>query len=200
MMVEAEQIRTEVVHALRTRAIPMLSEASNVEKCVISWAPRMDKCAGKAYYSASRGHRVRLSKPIYSLEENQFDFRDTVLHELAHVACVGHKHDLFWKRTFMYLGGSGKQRHNLKTLPYRKNAKVMCRCNECGRQKLLGPAQAWAAQKGKRDYHCLAVVNNEEYDLAGTRMSFQKYCNGKLEPPYGWTYGAMNAARKSGGK
>lgn len=195
MMAQAIEIRSEV--ALKLQAAGRIEDARRVATCVVSWAPRMDKCAGKAFFSLSRGGKVRLSKPIYSIPENQFDFRETVLHEFAHIASVGDHHGSHWKSTYVSFGGNGSIKHNLKTLPYRRNPRVSCRCSECGRQVQLGPAQAWAAQHMKRNYWCLAVVNHETFDATGVRTSFNKHCGGYFLPPFGWTYGAMNAARKA---
>lgn len=196
MLAQAIDIRREVAEKLQ--AMGRIEDARRVATCSVSWAPRMDKCAGKAFFSMSRGAKVRLSKPIYSIPENQFDFRETVLHEFAHIATVGDHHGHRWKSTYIALGGNGQVKHNLKTLPYRRNPRVQCRCNKCGRTRLLGPAQAWAAQHGKRAYYCFAELSPYQPATETSLPVNRRICDGQLEPPYGWTYGAMNAARKAG--
>lgn len=63
--------------------------------------------AKRRYGQCQYGPRVlSFSRPLTVLREED-DFRNTVLHEIAHALTPRHNHDRVWKRQFLAIGGDG---------------------------------------------------------------------------------------------
>jgi predicted SprT family Zn-dependent metalloprotease len=116
---------------------------------------RLRTSAGQARY---RDSRVSLNPYLYALEANRGEFRNTVIHELAHlVAGAGKGHGPKWKAVFRHMGGNGQRCHNLegasafRAAP-RRTRKVKVECQGCGHVLEMGIVRARRMASGRRTY------------------------------------------------
>ena len=103
LLYEARKIAREVVatHPCHAQALQGLTFKV--------WS--MSRCAGKAWPYRKL---VKLSRSYYSSEDNfARDFRDTVLHEIAHVLTPGDHHGPKWRSVAREIGCTAKRCHTL---------------------------------------------------------------------------------------
>lgn len=125
-------------------------KANAVRTTRIIWSDRLVTSAG----TAKAGARiVKLARRIFENEATLADLRETVLHELAHIICPGHKHDIVWQTWAKRLGSSGEECHKL-AVPQRafRNPSQDAHCQRCFETVKIGPSQAKSLRRGKRSY------------------------------------------------
>ena len=78
----------------------------DLDRVQIRMSSRLTRSAGNA---DPRSGLVQLSVPIFCLEENASGYRNTVLHEIAHVIAGPHvpAHGRVWRDRFLEIGGNG---------------------------------------------------------------------------------------------
>ena len=141
------------LHEIAVKTIAQLREdfpQYNFTGITLKWSNRMTRAAG----NASSRRVIKLSVPIWQVEENEHDFVDTVLHEVAHIlAGVREMHGPKWKRIARELGCTARRCHQLQT-PERKT--ISHPCSICGEPMELGPIRWKKAQRGwkYRHGHC----------------------------------------------
>lgn len=115
-----------------------------LSKVRFEWSGKMTRAAGNARSTGL----IRFSAQIWSIGENHFDaFRNTVLHEIAHIiAGARHGHDDVWKRIAMNIGCTGERCHQLE-VPKSKPRQEWP-CSVCAETMLLGPRQINKAKRG----------------------------------------------------
>lgn len=88
------------------------AERARIRMARISFSDKLTSCGGHC-----TGFKIELSGPLFDQPENQFDFEDIVLHELAHAATPRDPgHGSQWKCVAWSLGCSGDATHNMKTM------------------------------------------------------------------------------------
>lgn len=83
------------------------------------------RVAGRAYV---RAETIKLSARIFAIPQNIGGFRETVLHELAHILRCEHGHDPLWKMIAQKIGSTGARCHKLKTIRNKHYMAVCCKC------------------------------------------------------------------------
>ena len=126
-----------------------------------SFSGRMTRAAGNA-----RPHLglIRFSSKIWSIESNSVEeFKNTVLHEVAHIlAGAGQGHNSKWRRIAIEIGCTGERCHRLATPPRKPRQEWPCRV--CGSPLTLGPRQIQSAKAGRRSYRhstCKPIFSTE---------------------------------------
>lgn len=87
------------------------AERARIRMARISFSDKLTAAGGQC-----AGVNIELSGPLFDQPENQFDFDDTVLHELAHAACREGGHGSHWKCVAWFIGCSGNVYHNMRTM------------------------------------------------------------------------------------
>jgi len=112
------QTREELlVRAKALQAVTVLNahltdgERARIRMARISFSEKLTSCGGQC-----TGTDVELSGPLFDQPENQFDFDDTVLHELAHAAVRERGHNSHWKCVAWSIGCSGNVFHSMRTM------------------------------------------------------------------------------------
>jgi len=101
---------------------------------------RMTRAAGMAHVGGPKMGLVKLSVAIFTDPRNadtaEKELRDTIRHELAHIAVgPGHGHDRTWKLTAMLLGDSGDRCHTMAvTVKRRERFDFELSCSCCGHE------------------------------------------------------------------
>lgn len=110
---------------------------------------RLTSSAGNA---CPKRKQIGLSLPIFSLEENRGEFRNTVLHELAHVIAgpAVRAHGVEWRRIFLELGGNGKRTHQMRAKG--RHHRHTVHCEKCHDPIEVGTRMRNSIAKGRRDY------------------------------------------------
>ena len=76
--------------------------ASRLRHTSIRWSDRLTATAGRA---SERRNLIELSWPIFKREDNQHGFRNTVLHEIAHIIAGDRAmHNRIWRHTCIKIG------------------------------------------------------------------------------------------------
>lgn len=99
---------------------------------------RMTASAGRAMY---RFKLIELSEPIFTRDENDEGFKDTVLHEIAHILTPGKQHGYAWQWVARRIGGTGERCHTLKCERRKKGVRHTVTCPICNEPMKLGPTQ-----------------------------------------------------------
>lgn len=139
---EAMRLLEEVKHRF-----PEYREA--LLRVEIRLSQRLTRSAGNA---DPRTGLIQLSEPIFRLEENTAAFKNTVLHEIAHII-VGpdvRAHGAEWRATFLQLGGNGQRTHNLRSSGQHRTHQASC--SRCGDEIELGTRRFRRLVAGARDY------------------------------------------------
>ncbi len=114
----------------------------------------MSSCAGRAWPHMKL---VKLSRSYYSCENNfARDFRDTVLHEMAHILTPGQNHNQNWKNVAIKIGCNGNRCHSLSLAQgYKKRRRlyynVQCKC---GVSKITARGHSRHCLTGTFGYYC----------------------------------------------
>jgi predicted SprT family Zn-dependent metalloprotease len=129
---------------LETEALSILAEvrehhpehAAALATVRVRISRRLVRSAGNA---DPRLGLVQLSEPIFRLEENAPMFRNTVLHELAHVIAGPEvrAHGREWRAIFLALGGDGRRTHSLRAAGEHRLRPA--RCVRCAGTVEIGP-------------------------------------------------------------
>jgi len=123
-------------------------------KTRIEFSNKLTSTAGKARYSQNV---ITLSWPIFCQPENQAGFRNTMLHEIAHIVLgPGYGHNRIWKYTHRKIGGNGKRTHLLTTKKrraYRRAYKAAIVVCACGYKVRIGPIQHKRLREGVQYRH-----------------------------------------------
>ena len=168
LLEDAEQVRAACIGILREQGLVAMSAL--LRQVEIRWSNDLTVTAGIA-----RRDAVLLSAPIFTLPENQHDFADTVIHELAHIATPKHGHDGLWKHVAQMLGGSGERFHHLKVnRGGRGRRSYPLRCDRCH-------ATIYVTLSDSRDVRDGRIVMThrtcdgrlEQYRLASTALIMQ---------------------------
>lgn len=116
----------------------------------------MSSCAGRAFPHMKL---VKLSRSYYRDHENfDRDFRDTVLHEMAHILTPGQGHNQNWKNVAVKIGCNGNRCHSLSLAQgYKKRRtlyyNVQCKC---GVSKITARGHSRHCLTGTFGYYCRA--------------------------------------------
>ena len=149
LMKEAEAILREV-----QAAIPQDQQSTQMRMARIRWNNRLRKAAGRAFVgNGPKSGTIELSSDIFKRPENQKDFRNTVLHEIAHLLAPGDHHGPNWKQMAHRIGCTGERCHEMTTAPTRTRGRYPCKCVRCGTKMELGPVQAVKVLKGAAYTH-----------------------------------------------
>ncbi|MHC4936578.1 MAG: SprT family zinc-dependent metalloprotease [Planctomycetota bacterium] len=143
--------------ALRREALRILAETRRdhprhkhaLDRITIRISRRLTRSAGNA---DPRTGVVQLSEPIFRLEENAHGYRNTVLHEIAHVIAGPEvrAHGPEWRGIFLELGGNGRRTHEFRTSGQHRRHEA--RCSGCGGTVELGTRRHRRLLAGARDY------------------------------------------------
>ena len=102
----------------------------------IEWNSRLRTTAGRG---SSYLKRIQLSSVIFDHEQNQDSFRNTVLHELAHVlAGCEHHHNYVWRMVARRIGCNAQRTHRMAV---KRRPGGTATCLRCGQDMKLGPVQ-----------------------------------------------------------
>jgi len=104
---------------------------------VVNLSDRLKTTAGKANH---RFNMIILSVPIFTRPENIDGFRDTVLHEIAHLLTPGMRHNAIWQSVARRIGGTAERCHTL-ACERRRGERHKVTCLICGKPMILGPTQ-----------------------------------------------------------
>jgi predicted SprT family Zn-dependent metalloprotease len=93
-------------------------ETTRLQRAYFELSNRMTSAAGLATVGGPNTGRIKLSVKIFTDPRNadtaEADLRNTVLHELAHIAAPrGSKHGPVWKRLAVKFGCTGEQFHEM---------------------------------------------------------------------------------------
>ena len=143
--------------SLRAEALRILADTRrdfphykrDLDRVQIRMSTRLTRSAGNA---DPRSGLVQLSEPIFSLDENAPGYRNTVLHEIAHVVAGPDvpAHGKVWKSIFLELGGDGSRTHNFRAA--RQHKTHVARCAKCEGEVELGTRRYHRLLAGARDY------------------------------------------------
>ncbi len=141
-----EQAATEILGDVQRR-FPEHREA--LAKVQIRISRRLTRSAGNADPTTGV---VQLSEPIFRLDENSGAFRNTVLHEIAHVIAGPdvRAHGREWRTIFLSLGGDGRRTHGLRAA--RQHHLHVARCRRCSGEVEIGTRRLRRILAGARDY------------------------------------------------
>ncbi|MEE2857140.1 MAG: SprT-like domain-containing protein [Planctomycetota bacterium] len=120
---------------------------------------RLTRSAGNA---CPESRTVGISEPIFSVEENLPQLRNTILHELAHVIAGpdAKAHGKVWRSIFIEIGGNGERCHQLRARGQHRS--FQAKCERCQEDVEVG-TRVWNRLKGgSRDYShqgCGGVVS-----------------------------------------
>lgn len=134
---------------------------SALEGCEIRISHRLTRSAGNA---CAKTRTVGISAPIFTARENHPQFRNTVLHELAHVIAGSRvqAHGTRWRKIFIEIGGNGERCHEMRARGQHYQHQAVCQ--GCGSEVEVG-TRVWNRLKaGSRDYYhqgCGGVVTAE---------------------------------------
>ena len=146
----------------------------------IQLSGRLTSSAGNA---CPKRKQVGLSVPIFSLEENRGEYRNTVLHELAHIIAGPsvQSHGAEWRSIFLELGGNGKRTHQMRARG--RHRKHLIRCEKCDETIEVGTRMKNSIAKGRREYlhvGCggILICENSDPDPGVTTDSSTNKSNG----------------------
>ena len=145
---------------IRLRHAGLNGPAIKVKCASLKISGRLTKAGG---YAEIGRNRITLSRPLLSRLENRSKVRNTILHELAHLAAPPYQpneysnwrmHHAEWRRVCKLIGGDGKRCHTMETEPTRKRdgwAKAMC--DRCKVKMEIGPVRVKRMLKGTKYMH-----------------------------------------------
>jgi predicted SprT family Zn-dependent metalloprotease len=154
----AKQIVDEAVAILvslnRPELLAVKVKASNAMKVVAGMARR--KFMGDSVGNVRVEYEMRLSVPIYSRPENEHAFRNTVLHEAAHIlAGIEHGHNAHWQFVARSIGCTAQRCHTLNVGERRTQAGgIVLQCPRCKSTTRVGPTRAARFHENPNRYRC----------------------------------------------
>jgi len=92
---------------------------------------RLRAVAGRA---DTNHNTIELSTQIFSMPENHSGFRNTVLHEIAHLLHGEKGHKAGWRKVFKKIGGNGKRCHSFNVTTRQKTVY----CTQCMEEIKVG--------------------------------------------------------------
>jgi hypothetical protein len=96
---------------LERLAVELMEEHGLLPRWQFRWSHTY-RLAGSCQYLATRrspGRTIAISQPYALVNDREF-FRETMLHEIAHVLVgPGHWHDAVWKETARRIGSTGER-------------------------------------------------------------------------------------------
>ncbi len=133
-----------------------------LQETTIRLSGRLTSSAGNA---CPKRKQIGLSVPIFSLKENRGEYRNTVLHELAHVIAGPsvRSHGEEWRNIFLELGGNGKRTHQMRARG--RHHRHTVGCEKCGEGIEVSTRMRNSIAKGRRDYlhiGCGGILNCPE--------------------------------------
>lgn len=115
LLAQAEVIKEECAKLAEAWPHPLISRKAKLiraTKFAFSSHNKMLKSTGIAFPLKML---VVLSEPFFKHPENvELEFRETVIHELCHVACPLQGHNQTWQKLNVAMGGNGSVCHTLK--------------------------------------------------------------------------------------
>ncbi len=146
---DSETLKREALQILAETRRDFPHYKSDLDRVQVRLTSRLTRSAGNA---DTRTGIVQLSEPIFSLEENAPGYRNTVLHEIAHViAGPGvQAHGRVWRAIFLEIGGDGNRTHSFRAARQHKTHRA--RCGKCGGDVELGTRRYHRLLAGARDY------------------------------------------------
>ncbi|MDE0961412.1 MAG: SprT-like domain-containing protein, partial [Planctomycetota bacterium] len=140
--------------------------SGKLEGTIIRMSRRLTRSAGNA---CPKTRTIGISEPIFSLEENIGQFRNTVLHELAHVIAGPdvRPHGKIWRRIFLELGGDGERCHQLRARG--QHHSHVATCQRCQQDVMVGTRIWNRLNKGCKDYYhqgCRGIITVAGIDAA----------------------------------
>lgn len=149
MSQDAESLRREALKILAETRRDFPHYKRDLDRVLIRLSGRLTRSAGNA---DPRTGVVQLSEPIFSLKENAPGYRNTVLHEIAHVVAGPDvpAHGKVWRSVFIELGGDGSRTHNFRAA--RQHKTHAATCAKCRGEVELGTRRFHRLLAGARDY------------------------------------------------
>ena len=143
------ELQHEAEHILQQVSERFPHYRETLEGTTIRLSARLISSAGNA---CPRRKQIGLSIPIFSLKENREEYRNTVLHELAHIIAgpTVQSHGKEWRDIFIELGGNGKRTHQMRARG--RHHRHMIQCEQCGTDIEVSTRMKNSIAKGKRDY------------------------------------------------
>jgi len=122
---ELEREARAILEEIRAR---FPEHGAALDRVRIRISRRLVRSAGNAHPQTGL---VQLSEPIFRLDENAPMFRNTVLHEIAHVIAgpAARAHGREWRAIFLSLGGDGRRTHTLRAA--REHHRLPALCLRC---------------------------------------------------------------------
>jgi len=117
MITRAKEIRTELM-----MRFPIYQ--GELGRIVFSVNTRLRTTAGKAKHKL---FMVQLSNEIFRRAENESNFRNTVLHEIAHLLVgPGNGHNRRWKAMHRRIGGNAERCHSMACKHNARDYRAVC--------------------------------------------------------------------------
>lgn len=166
LMTEAESILDEV-----RRTFPEHKKSDAFRSAYLEWNSRLQVAAGRARIGGVHSGRIELSSKIFSREENQHEFRNVVLHEIAHLLAPPRTHHgTAWKHIALRIGCTAERTHELACTRPRSCYPVTC--NRCGDTVKVGAQRAAKILSGAHYTHsCGGQVLVKDGSLTQTQLS-----------------------------
>lgn len=122
---------------------------SALETTEIRISRRLTRSAGNA---CAKTRTVGISAPIFTVDENKPQFRNTVLHELAHVIAGenARAHGSRWRNIFIEIGGNGERCHQMRAKGQHNRHQALCL--KCDSEVEVGTRVWNRLEGGSRDY------------------------------------------------
>lgn len=117
---------------------------SKLEDAVVKLNRRMTAAAGRATRCTNT---IELSVPIFSDPQNESGFKNTVLHEIAHLLSPTRGHSQEWRKIHLLLGGDGSRCHRFRTIK-RNTTKYSIFCSVCGEEMKVGKVRYNKIKRG----------------------------------------------------
>jgi len=151
-----------------------------LEGTTINISRRLTRSAGNA---CPKTRTIGISEPIFSLDENVSQFRNTVLHEIAHVIAGpdARAHGKVWRDIFLELGGNGERCHQLRARG--QHHSHVARCQRCQQDVMVGTRIWNRLSKGSKDYYhpgCRGTIAVPGADLSDVDEGWWRQWGRKL--------------------
>lgn len=133
----------------------------NLNKTIIEINNRLRIPSGRVKFEYSF-YVIEINPHLFYPSENCSEFRETILHEIAHIIAglsFGHSH--IWKKILLRIGGNGKRCHKIKTgLKRNKTKRHLSYCSICNKEFSLSTRRKNMILKGYKFHHISCGKNS----------------------------------------